>query len=77
MDEQFPSTPRKSMGVIEGSLQLLTPESLTLNGGASITGTLYVPGTPVLQLNDHPRFGGVLAGMGGRRNWITWEGGPL
>ena len=51
-------------GDIDGSLQVLLGESLTLNGGAGISGDLLVVGTPTVQLNGHPTFGGVHDGTG-------------
>jgi rhamnogalacturonan endolyase len=51
-------------GDIDGSLQVLLGESMTLNGDAGITGDLLVVGTPTVQLNGHPTFGGVHNGTG-------------
>ncbi|MBI4748019.1 MAG: hypothetical protein HY774_05990, partial [Acidobacteria bacterium] len=51
-------------GRLEGSLQQLTPENVTLNGGATITEKLYVPGTPTVRRNGNPNFGGVIEGSG-------------
>ncbi|MDD2764572.1 MAG: Ig-like domain-containing protein [Opitutaceae bacterium] len=51
-------------GVIEGSIQQMRPEGVTINGGAVITGDLLVPGTPVVRLNGHPSYGGTLDGSG-------------
>ena len=51
-------------GDIDGSLQVLLGESPTLNGGAGISGDLLVVGTPSVQLNGHPTFGGVHDGTG-------------
>lgn len=39
-------------------------ESITFNGGASMTGDLLVPGTPTVQLNGTPTYGGTLEGTG-------------
>jgi cytoskeletal protein CcmA (bactofilin family) len=52
-------------GRIEGSVQQLTGEATTLNGGASLTGDLLVPGTPTVRLNGNPTFGGTVQGGGG------------
>ena len=41
-------------GAIQGSVQQMAGESVTLNGGANITGDLLVPGTPPVQLNRDP-----------------------
>ena len=51
-------------GDIDGSLQVLLGESMTLNGNAGISGDLLVVGTPTVQLNGHPTFGGVHNGTG-------------
>jgi endo-1,4-beta-xylanase len=51
-------------GRVDGSLHLLLPESLTLNGGAAVTGDLLVPGTPTVRLNGNPAYGGTLEGGG-------------
>ncbi|HWA08543.1 MAG TPA: Ig-like domain-containing protein [Opitutaceae bacterium] len=51
-------------GSVDGSVQQLTAESVTLNGGGSISGELLVPGTPTVRLNGNPFFGGVIAGSG-------------
>lgn len=51
-------------GVIDGSLQLLSPESMTINGGFLMTGDLLVPGSPALRMNGKPDFSGILSGSG-------------
>lgn len=51
-------------GAVEGSIQQMTAENTTLNGGASVTGDLLVPGTPTVQLNGNPVYGGTLDGTG-------------
>ncbi len=51
-------------GDIDGSVQVLLPESTTLNGGAMISGDLLVPGAPNVVLNGHPTYGGTLNGSG-------------
>ncbi len=51
-------------GRLDGSLQLLTGENLALNGGASVTGDLLVPGTPTVRQNGRPAYGGTLDGTG-------------
>ncbi|MBI4749275.1 MAG: hypothetical protein HY774_12350 [Acidobacteria bacterium] len=51
-------------GRLNGSLQQLTPEQVTLNGGATITEKLFVPGTPTVRRNGNPNFGGVIEGSG-------------
>ena len=47
-------------GRVEGSLQVLTGESIVLNGGAQVSGDLLVPGTPAVHLNGMPSYGGTL-----------------
>ncbi len=49
---------------VDGSVEQMTAEPVTLNGNAIITGDLLVPGTPTLQLRGNPVFGGTLAGTG-------------
>lgn len=44
---------------VDGSLQVLLPESIALNGNAWISKNLYVPGMPSYRLNGNPTFGGV------------------
>lgn len=51
-------------GRVEGSLRQLTGESLTMNSGAVITSALLVPGTPQVQINGQPNFGGTVQGGG-------------
>lgn len=51
-------------GTVEGSVQQMTAEDTTLNGGAVVTGDLLVPGTPTVRLNGHPTYGGTLDGTG-------------
>ena len=51
-------------GGVEGSIQQMTAENTTLNGGALVTGDLLVPGTPTVQLNGSPTYGGTVDGIG-------------
>lgn len=51
-------------GTVEGSVQQMTAESTTLNGGAVVTGDLLVPGTPAVRLNGTPTYGGTVDGSG-------------
>ncbi len=51
-------------GGIEGSLQVMLPEDITLNGSALVVGDLLVPGTPTVQLNGHPVFAGTIDAAG-------------
>jgi hypothetical protein len=49
---------------VEGSLQQMLGESVTLGGSTSVTGDLLVPGTPTVVLNGSPAYGGTLDGTG-------------
>lgn len=51
-------------GSVLGSIQQMTAESTTLNGNAAISGDLLLPGTPTVQLNGNPTYGGTLDGAG-------------
>jgi hypothetical protein len=51
-------------GRVEGSVEVLLPESGTLNGGAVVTSDLLVPGTPTVRLNGSPNYGGTIDGDG-------------
>lgn len=51
-------------GGVDGSVQVLLPESVTLNGNAWISGDLLLPGTPALQLNGRPTYAGIKDGSG-------------
>ncbi len=51
-------------GLIEGSLEQLLGENVTLNGGFTMTGDLLVPGTPTLLKNGSPTFAGTIVGTG-------------
>ena len=51
-------------GRVEGSVEVLLPESGTLNGGAVITSDLLVPGTPTVRLTGSPTYGGTIDGDG-------------
>jgi MBG domain/Immunoglobulin I-set domain len=51
-------------GQLDGSVQVLQPESMTLNGGASISGDVLVRGTPAVRLNGQPVYGGTIDGTG-------------
>lgn len=56
--------PNLNAGTIEGSVRVLLPESVALNGGATITRDLFVPGLPNVRLNGRPTFAGILDGTG-------------
>ncbi len=65
-------------GDVEGSIQQMMAENTTLNGNASVTGDLFVPGTPAVQLNGNPAYGGTLAGTGSAtpsNHKVTLNGG--
>ncbi len=49
---------------LDGSVQVLSGESTTLNGSAWISGDLLVPGSPTVKLNGSPFYGGTLDGAG-------------
>ena len=51
-------------GGVEGSLQILLPESTTLNGSAFVSGDLLVPGSPSVKLNGHPLYGSTIDSTG-------------
>ncbi|HVU36543.1 MAG TPA: pectinesterase family protein [Opitutaceae bacterium] len=46
-------------GGVDGSVQMLSGENVTLNGSAWISGDLLVPGTPALRLNGLPTIAGT------------------
>ena len=50
--EQARHEPVPGAGRIEGSVQQLLGENVTLNGGFTISGDLLAPGTPALRLKD-------------------------
>jgi RHS repeat-associated protein len=56
--------PTLNNGRLQGSLQELKGENVTLNGGFTMTGDLLVPGTPTVILNGHPTYAGVVPGNG-------------
>jgi alpha-tubulin suppressor-like RCC1 family protein len=56
--------PAINSATVIGSLQQMSGENVSLNGNASISGDLLVPGTPKATLNGHPNFGGTIAGAG-------------
>ena len=51
-------------GSIDASIQVVTPENSALNGSASISGDLLVPGTPQVVLNGSPTYAGTIDGPG-------------
>jgi O-glycosyl hydrolase len=65
-------------GGIDGSVQVLTAENITLNGNSRITGDLLAPGMPKIRLNGQPTFDGTLDGAGSSdpsTHTITLSGG--
>jgi endoglucanase len=51
-------------GDLDGSLQLLTGESFTVNGSGSVSDDLLVPGLPTVTLNGSPLLVGVVDAEG-------------
>ena len=51
-------------GALNGSIQMLLAESVSLSGGASISGDLLVPGSPQVVLNGNPSYQGTVDGDG-------------
>ncbi len=51
-------------GRVEGSVQQMMPESVTLNGGAVVTQDLLIPGSPSVRLNGRPAYAGTVEGSG-------------
>jgi O-glycosyl hydrolase/cytoskeletal protein CcmA (bactofilin family) len=51
-------------GGINGSVQILTAENVTLGGNARITGDLLAPGMPEIRLNGQGVFSGAIEGDG-------------
>ena len=67
-------------GGLDGSVQVLLPESVTLNGNAWVSGDLLVPGTPTVRLNGRPTYGGTIDGSGAvtpSGHTITLNGGAV
>lgn len=56
--------PAFNNGTVDGSVQQLLPESVTLNGGVVLTGDLLVPGLPTVRLNGKPAYTGTVDGTG-------------
>jgi autotransporter-associated beta strand protein len=51
-------------GGVDGSLQVLLPENVTLNSSAAVSGDLLVPGKPGVVLNGSPVYGSTLDSTG-------------
>lgn len=65
-------------GRIEGSVRQLLGENVTLNSGGTITGDLFVPGTPTVKLNGSSSYGGTISGTGSTQPtgyFVTLNGG--
>lgn len=65
-------------GRVDGRVQVLSAENITLNGGAAISGDLLVPGTPVIKINGNGSHAGVVDGTGSAAptgHQITLNGG--
>ena len=56
--------PLLNSGIVEGSIQQMLGENVTLGGSASMSGNLFVPGTPSVLLSNTPNYGGTLDGNG-------------
>jgi pectate lyase len=52
-------------GSVDGSVQQMAAEPVSLNGRAAISGDLLVPGLPVVTVSGHPIYGGTADGTGG------------
>ncbi|HEY0944472.1 MAG TPA: MBG domain-containing protein [Opitutaceae bacterium] len=51
-------------GVVDGSVQVLLAENVTLNSTTRVSGDLLVPGTPSIQINGTPTYGGTVDSAG-------------
>jgi alpha-tubulin suppressor-like RCC1 family protein len=51
-------------GWVEGSVQMMTGEDVTLEGGAIVTGDLLVPGRPTVRIEGRSEYGGTRDGTG-------------
>lgn len=56
--------PPEIAGFVDGSIHQLRTSDVSLNGQATITGDLRVPGTPAIRLNGRPGYGGTIDGTG-------------
>ena len=56
--------PTLNSALVTGSIQQLLAENVTLNGSASVSGDLRVPGTPSVVISGSPNYGGTLDGSG-------------
>jgi alpha-tubulin suppressor-like RCC1 family protein len=51
-------------GLVTGSLQVLSGENLTVSTGAIVSGDLWVPGIPAINVSALPVYGGTQEGTG-------------
>ena len=56
--------PSLNGGTIQGSLQQLNGENMTINSGFVMTGDLFMPGTPTIVSNGRPVYSGTISGIG-------------
>lgn len=56
--------PTLNTAVVQGSLEQMLGESVSLNGKTSIAGDLLVPGLPDVVLSGSPDYGGTIDGTG-------------
>ncbi|MEJ0089785.1 MAG: M36 family metallopeptidase [Limisphaerales bacterium] len=56
--------PSLNGGTIQGSLQQLNGENMTINSGFTMTGDLLVPGVPTVVSNGRPVYSGTISGTG-------------
>jgi hypothetical protein len=49
---------------VEGSIRQLLGESLNINSGIVVTGDIFVPGTPNVQVNGPSTYNGTVVGTG-------------
>ncbi|HYC72780.1 MAG TPA: MBG domain-containing protein [Opitutaceae bacterium] len=67
-------------GDLDGSIQQLLPENITLNGQALVSGDLLVPGQPDVRLNGSPVLGGIVNAGGAAtptNYFVTLNGGAM
>jgi hypothetical protein len=67
-------------GVVDGSVQMALPESVTLNSSAVVASDLLVPGTPTVQLNGSSVYAGEIDGPGATvpsSHRLTLNGGAM
>lgn len=65
-------------GSVEGSIQVMAADDVTVKGGAAISGDLLMAGTPSIKLNGTPVYGGTLDGPGSASpggHQVTLNGG--